>query len=46
MRGGDSEQSEIFSYIPIQAGIRQDHSLRPIRKVVDGVLKKLSSHFY
>ena len=46
MRGSDSQQSEIFSTIPIQARIPQDHPLRPIRQMVDGVLKKLSRRLY
>lgn len=45
MRGADSQQTEVFSYIPIQKRIPQDHPLRPIRSMVDSVLKRLSPRF-
>src|SRR5215467_844968 len=45
MRGPDQQQNYIFSYISPEQRVRKDHPLRPIRAMVDEVLKKLSPDF-
>jgi transposase len=45
MRGGDLQQSAMFSYISPETRVPKDHPLRPIRKVTDNVLKDLSRAF-
>lgn len=35
MRGADSEQTAMFSYVLPEQRVPQDHPLRPIRKMVD-----------
>ena len=45
MRGADHQQSGMFSYLSPEERVRQDHPLRDIRSVVDGVLKELSPLF-
>jgi transposase len=45
MRGDDTQQTEVFSYISPEARIPKDHPLRPIRRMVDEVLEKLSLKF-
>src|ERR1700758_583759 len=45
MRGPDQQQNHIFSYISPEQRVRKDHPLRPIRAMVDGVLKELSPEF-
>ena len=45
MRGPDQQQSHIFSYISPEQRVRKDHPLRPIRAMVDEVLKQLSPEF-
>jgi len=45
MRGDLSEGAEMFSYITPEKRVPQDHPLRPIRKMVDEALKKLSPRF-
>jgi transposase len=45
MRGGDEIQDDVFSYISPEQRIPQDHPLRTIRKLVDGVLRELSPEF-
>ena len=42
MRGLDHQQSGMFSYLSPEQRVRQDHPLRSIRTVVDGVLGELS----
>ena len=42
MRGDDTQQAEVFSYISPEARIPKDHPLRPIRRMVDEVLEELS----
>jgi len=44
MRGTD-QQSHVFSYISPEQRVRKDHPLRPIRAMVDKVLKELSPEF-
>jgi transposase len=45
MRGTDQQQNHIFSYISPEQRVRKDHPLRPIRGMVDEVLKELSPEF-
>ncbi len=45
MRGSDQHQSHVFSYISPEQRVRNDHPLRPIRTMVDGILKQLSPQF-
>src|SRR5438046_7980749 len=42
MRGTDQQQGHVFSYISPEQRVRKDHPLRPIRTMVDKVLKDLS----
>src|SRR5438093_10205826 len=45
MRGDHSEPDAMFSYISPAQRVPQDHPLRAIRTLVDGVLVKLSPAF-
>jgi transposase len=45
MRGTDQQQGHVFSYISPEQRVRKDHPLRPIRAMVDKVLKELSPEF-
>jgi transposase len=45
MRGTDQQQGHVFSYISPEQRVRKDHPLRPIRVMVDKVLKVLSPEF-
>src|SRR6202035_2053782 len=45
MRGKDIQQSAIFSYVSPEERVPADHPLRPIRVMVDVVLKGLSRSF-
>src|SRR6267143_1164368 len=45
MRGDDNQQSGIFSYISPEKRVPVDHPLRPIRKIVDEILKEMSPKF-
>lgn len=45
MRGEDGKQSAMFSYIPLEKRIPQDHPLRPMRELTDRVLVRLSRRF-
>ena len=42
MRGDDLQQDEMFSYVSPEQRVPADHPLRPIRRMVDQVLKSLS----
>jgi transposase len=46
MRGTDQQQSHVFSYLPPEQRVRSDHPLRPIRTMVDEILKQLSPQFH
>jgi len=39
MRGDDRQQGAMFSYISPEQRVPADHPLRPIREMVDEVLK-------
>src|SRR5271169_4815217 len=45
MRGTDTQQSSMFSYLSPEERVPAKHPLRPIRLMVDDVLKSLSSAF-
>ena len=45
MRGKDTQQSAMFSYVSPEQRVPADHPLRPIRSMVDVVLKGLSRSF-
>jgi transposase len=45
MRGDDLQQDAMFSYVSPDRRVPADHPLRPIRRMVDQVLKDLSSRF-
>lgn len=45
MRGEDQKQDGMFSYISPEKRVPQDHPLRPIRALVDQVLKEMSPRF-
>src|ERR1700740_1846317 len=45
MRGTDQQQTHAFSIIPAEQRVRKDHPLRPIRTMVDEILKQLSPQF-
>jgi hypothetical protein len=43
MRGSDTRQEGMFSYVSPESRIPKDHPLRPIREMVDDALKELSA---
>jgi transposase len=45
MRGDDPRNDSMFSYITPEARVRPDHPLRPIRRMVDAALARLSARF-
>src|SRR3981189_1808330 len=45
MRGDDNQQEGIFSYISPEKRVPTDHPLRPMRKMVDEILKEMSPQF-
>jgi len=45
MRGTDTQQSSMFSYVCPETRVPQDHPLRPIREMVDEALAALSGRF-
>ena len=45
MRGDDNQQAGIFSYVSPEKRVPADHPLRPIRKMVDEILKEMSPQF-
>lgn len=45
MRGDDIQQDAMFSYLSPEQRVPADHPLRPIRQMVDTVLKRLSPRF-
>jgi len=45
MRGDDEQQNHMFSYLSPEMRVRGDHPLRPIRLMVDEVLRQLSRRF-
>jgi transposase len=45
MRGDDQQQSDLYSYVSPEQRVPVDHPLRPLRKRVDLILKRLSPRF-
>jgi len=45
MCGDDNQQEGMFSYISPEKRVPADHPLRPIRKMVDEILKEMSPQF-
>jgi len=45
MRGDDTEQSSLFSFIDAEARIPQDHPLRGVREIANGALGRMDGHF-
>jgi transposase len=45
MRGDDPRNDSMFSYVTPEARVRADHPLRPIRRMTDAALERLSSRF-
>src|ERR1700729_4158614 len=45
MRGDDNQQEGMFSYVSPEKRVPADHRLRPIRKMVDEILKEMSPRF-
>jgi len=45
MRGDDNQQEAMFSYVSPEKRVPGDHPLRPIRKMVDEILKEMSAQF-
>ena len=45
MRGLDQRTGELFSYIDLEARVRADRPLRPIRAIVNEALAALESEF-
>jgi transposase len=45
MRGADTEQSSMFSYISAERRVPKDHPLRAIRTMADAALKELDQRF-
>ena len=45
MRGDDQQQFGMFSYVSLDDRVPTDHPLRPIRKVVDEILRAMAKEF-
>src|SRR5450755_4758431 len=45
MRGDDNQQDGMFSYVSPEKRVPADHPLRPLRKMVDEILKEMSPKF-
>ena len=45
MRGEDAKQEAMFSYVSPERRVPQDHPLRAIREMVDGIWKEMSPRF-
>jgi transposase len=45
MRGSDERSGSLFSYVDLEARVRRDHPLRPIRAIADAALLELSGDF-
>jgi transposase len=45
MRGDDPRHESMFSYVTPEARVRPDHPLRPIRRMTDAALERLSPRF-
>src|SRR5665213_3265686 len=45
VRGGDDRTAALFSYVDLEARVRQDHPLRTIREIVNAALATLERSF-
>jgi transposase len=45
MRGSDERSGSLFSYVDLEARVRRDHPLRPIRAIANAALNDLSEAF-
>ena len=45
MRGSDEQSGSLFSYVDLEARVRRDHPLRPIREIANAALADLSDDF-
>ena len=45
MRGETEDQNELFSYLPLESRVPEDHPLRRIRAMVEEILKGMSKKF-
>jgi transposase len=45
MRGSDERTGSLFSYVDLEARVRRDHPLRPIREIANAALEELSGDF-
>ncbi|MDB5474842.1 MAG: transposase [Phenylobacterium sp.] len=45
MRGSDELTGSLFSYVDLEARVRRDHPLRPIREIANAALSDLSEDF-
>ena len=45
MRGDDQDTGGMFSYVSPETRVRLDHPLRPIRRMTDAALERLSRRF-
>jgi transposase len=45
MRGSDQRSGSLFSYVDLEARVRRDHPLRPIREIANAALVDLSDDF-
>ena len=45
MRGDDNQQDGMFSYVSPEKRVPAEHPLRPLRKMVDEILKEMSPKF-
>jgi transposase len=45
MRGSDQRSGSLFSYVDLEARVRADHPLRPIRMIVNEALASLHADF-
>ena len=45
MRGADEQTGSMFSYVPLEERVPQDHPLRAIRRITDRALERLSPRF-
>ena len=45
MRGSDERSGSLFSYVDLEARVRRDHPLRPIREIANAALGDLSADF-
>ena len=45
MRGSDERSGCLFSYVDLEARVRRDHPLRPIREIANAALQDLSVDF-